>query len=88
MEKKRLMIYGVVIAAVAIVVFLPGFSDLQELREENGQLQQRIELLERRNKDLVTELSKMEQDPDHIERKAREKLGIVKKGEVIYRGGD
>jgi cell division protein FtsB len=86
MEKKRLMIYGVVIAVAATVIFLPGFSDLQKLREENDQLQKRIELLERRNEDLTAELRKMEHDPEHIERKAREKLGIVKKGEMIYRG--
>ncbi|MBD3296882.1 MAG: hypothetical protein GF392_05890 [Candidatus Omnitrophica bacterium] len=88
MEKKKLTIYGIVLVAVVIVILLPGFSDLQNLREENRQLHKRIELLEMRNEELAGELSSMELDPDHIERKAREKLGIVKKGEMIYRGGN
>lgn len=70
---------------VFCVVFLPGHSKLQGLREENEQYQKRIELLEGHNEQLKKELSRMRQDPVYVEKKAREKLGIVKKGEIIYR---
>ena len=68
-----------------IVLFLPGFSELQKLREENNQYKKRIGFLEEHNNKLKEELSKLEQDPVFLEKQAREKLGIVKKGEIIYR---
>jgi len=86
MEKKRLILSALAIAALLVAVFLPGFSELQKLREENEQLGKRIVLLEEHNEELKVDLQKMRQDPDYVEKKAREKLGIVKKGEVIYRG--
>ncbi len=67
------------------VVFLPGFSRLQKLREKNDQLQKRIKLLEKHNDKLKGELLKMREDPEYVEKRAREKLGIIKKGEIIYR---
>lgn len=67
------------------IVFLPGHSELQKLREENEQHKKRIELLEEHNEKLKRELAKMQEDPDYVEKKARDKLGIVKKGEIIYR---
>ncbi|MFH1552228.1 MAG: septum formation initiator family protein [Candidatus Omnitrophota bacterium] len=90
MESKRIALYILLFLVVLCIVFLPGFSELHKLREENAQLQQRIRLLEEYNHELKNELLKMQQDPGSIEKKAREKLGIVKKGEIIYKktGGD
>ena len=85
MEKKRIIFYVVALLAVLSMIFLPGYSELQKLREENEQHQRRIRLLEEHNDKLKEELVKLEQDPEYLEKKAREKLGIVKKGEVIYR---
>ena len=88
MEKKRIMIYALAVLAALVVVFLPGFSELQKLREENRELQKRIRLLEKSNEDLKQEIHRTKNDPEYVEKKAREKLGIVKKGEVIYKGSD
>jgi cell division protein FtsB len=85
MERKKIVLYLLLIAVVIAVVFLPGFSELQRLREENDRYKQRISLLRRRNDTLREELSKMREDPLYLEKKAREKLGIVKEGEIIYR---
>lgn len=85
MEGKRIAFYLLGFLALVCVIFLPGFSRLHKLREENEQLQKRIELLQDHNDILEDELAKMRQDPAYVEKKAREKLGIVKKGEVIYR---
>ncbi|MFH1305328.1 MAG: septum formation initiator family protein [Candidatus Omnitrophota bacterium] len=87
MEGKKRIILGVfALFAVLGLVFLPGYSRLQRLREENEQYLRRIEFLESRNVQLGEELVKMREDPEHVERKARQKLGIVKKGELIYSG--
>ena len=85
MERKKLIIYIAAILAVFCIVFLPGYSRMQKLREKNEEYQQRIELLEANNIELKNELFKMEQDPEYLEKRAREKLGIVKEGEILYR---
>ncbi|MBD3426883.1 MAG: hypothetical protein GF409_06590 [Candidatus Omnitrophica bacterium] len=85
MGKKRIIIYGISVLALLAVIFLPGYSELHRLKEDNDQLRSRISLLEEHNELLKEEMQKLKQDPDYIERKARTKLGIVKKGEIIYR---
>jgi len=86
MERKKIIFYLLGFLAVFYMIFLPGFSDLQKLKEENEQHRKRIELLEEQNEELKEELKLMREDPDYIEKKAREKLGIVRKGEIIYKG--
>ena len=84
MERKKVTLYGVVILTALAVVFLPGLSKLHKLRRENVQLHKRIRLLEEHNDVLTEEIANMQQDPGYVEKKAREKLGILKKGEIIY----
>jgi len=86
MAGKKIVFYVLGSLMFLCVVFLPGHSRLQKLREENELHLKRIELLEERNEQLKEELVQMKEDPVYVERKAREKLGIVKKGEIIYRG--
>lgn len=88
MEKKRVALYLVALVVAAGAIFLPGFTELQKLREENEQLQKRIVLLRERNEELEKEILKIQQEPEYVEEKAREKLGIIRKGEIIYKGED
>lgn len=85
MEKKR-VIAGVVIGGLALAAFfLPGHTRLQELKAEREQYEKRITLLEEYNCALQEEVARMSGDLDYIEKKARDKLGIVRKGEIVYR---
>jgi len=85
MERKKVALYAFFIFGVLIVVFLPGFSELQRLREENVNAKKRIDMLQQHNDILKEEIRMMKEDPEYVEKKAREKLGIVKKGEFVYR---
>ena len=85
MEGKKIALYLLVFLAAFCIIFLPGYSELNKLKEENEQLQKRIRLLEEHNDKLKAELVMMHEDPGYVEKKARDKLGIVKKGEVIYK---
>ena len=85
MEGKKVILYGGIFLVLLTVVFLPGYSRLKKLRRENNELQKRIKLLEEHNDVLKEEISSFQQDPEYIEKKAREKLGVIKKGEIIYR---
>ncbi len=85
MEKKRLIFFIISFLIIFGVIFFPGYTQLQKLQEENAEHKKRIQFLQEHNDVLEEELDNMKEDPDYVERKAREKLGIVKKGEVIYR---
>jgi len=85
MERKKIALSAGLGIAALIVIFLPGFSELQRLREERDDARKRIALLEQHNDILREEVRRMKQDPAYVEKKAREKLGIIKKGEFVYR---
>ena len=81
--KKMTFFSGIVFLLSAI--FLPGFSRIQELRQENNELDRKIANLNRENQSLALEKIKLETDKSYVERLARRKMGIAKKGETIYR---
>jgi cell division protein FtsB len=67
------------------LAFLPGFAKLQELKtrlweteEATREAQQQIVLLEQR-------IEQMKTDRDYLEMVAREKLGVVRKGETVVK---
>ncbi|MFH1380719.1 MAG: septum formation initiator family protein [Candidatus Omnitrophota bacterium] len=84
MAKKKLIPIAIAVIIV-VALFLPGFSRLQKLKEENRNLERRITVLERTNEDLLIEKKKLETDLSYVEKVAREKLGMAKKGEIILK---
>ncbi|MEA3305494.1 MAG: septum formation initiator family protein [Candidatus Omnitrophota bacterium] len=84
MAKKKLII-SIALTAILIAVFFPRFSKYRKLSLENKRLQQRIEELKEANKRLEGEKYKLEHDIEYVEKRAREKLRIVKKGEIPIR---
>ena len=78
--KKAFWSFGV--AAFVLVLFIPGFAKLQGLREKNVDLEDKIKRLNVENALLQQELRRIENDPVYQERIAREKMGVVRKGEI------
>lgn len=78
--KKACLLLGV--GVFLIVIFLPGYTKLQELRDKNRSLQERIKELRVENSLLEDELERLENDPVYQEKIMRERLGVVRKGEV------
>ncbi len=78
--KRAFWIFG--LALIFLVLFLPGFSKLQDLREKNRDLENKIRRLNIENALLEEEMKKVSSDPVYQERVAREKMGIVRKGEI------
>ena len=74
-----------IFALLIILTFLPTFSKHQELKEKNEQLQAEIDALKDENTELVRERKLLEEDPVYLENVAREKMGLVRDGEVIYK---
>jgi cell division protein FtsB len=86
MSAKRLTIIVVIlIIGVLIYMFAPGFSKLRLLLAKKADLMRKIKSLETSNLRLETEEKRLENDPVYIEKLTRQKLGVSKPGEVIYR---
>lgn len=83
MVKKLFWFFGILL--FLLMLFLPGYTKLQELRDKNRALETKIRQLIISNRLLQQELKQAESDPIYQERAAREKMGVVRKGEVPIR---
>lgn len=81
--RKAFWLFGV--AVFLLIIFLPGYTKLQDFRDKNRDLQARLKELKVENYLLQQELLRSENDLLYQEKIAREKLGVVRKGEVPVR---
>lgn len=68
-----------------IIAFRPNFAKLYELRTHLSKLKQKLLLEEKRNYFLKKDFNGLSNDPDYIEKIAREKLGWCRPTETVYR---
>ncbi len=82
-QKPLALVFGI---AVLVVWLLEGTEITQYMRmaEELEQMNQEIAQLEQANAALEKEIHLVKHDPFTLEKLARERLGYVKKGEVVY----
>ncbi|MBM3249444.1 MAG: septum formation initiator family protein [Candidatus Omnitrophica bacterium] len=78
--RKGFWLFG--LAVFLLIIFLPGYTKLQELRDRNRDLEARMKSLSVENALLQKELERIENDPVYQEKIAREKMGVVRKGEI------
>ena len=78
--RKASWIFG--FAVLSLVLFLPGYTKLQELRVKNRQLGEKFRKMAVDNALLQEELKRVENDPVYQEKIARDKMGVVRKGEI------
>lgn len=81
---KKLIITSAVIA-VLYAVFLPAYTTLQNKKQRNAEYLKEIRHLAEKNKQLEEEIRLLNEDPEYLEKVAREKMGLVKEGEVVYK---
>lgn len=82
-KPRRTKVY--ILIAALVVVFLPPFAKYQELKYKAGKLEERINAVRAENKRLAEEKRRLETDIVYIEKKAREKIGVVRKGEIVLK---
>lgn len=70
---------------IILILFLPGYTKLQELKDKNRDLEVKINKVELENTLLEDEILRIQQDPVYQEEIIREKLGVVRKGEIVYK---
>lgn len=84
MPKK--LIYLLLITLILSFILLPSHTKLWDLERKNRELEGKIKELEEKNLALEEERKNLErEDPFYIEKAIRQKMGVVKKGEVVYK---
>ncbi len=78
--RKSLWLFS--FAVLLLILFLPGYAKLQESRVKNRQLEEEFRKLAIENSLLQEELRRVENDPLYQEKIARDKMGVVRKGEI------
>ena len=69
-------------AVLLLILFLPGYTKLQESRAKNRQLEAKFRKIAIENSLLQEELKRIQNDPFYQEKIARDKMGVVRKGEI------
>ena len=87
-SRRRLATCGVGVLACFMawhVVFgANGLMVYQQKRREYRQLQQQIQSVQQQNQSLEQQIKALKNDPQTIEKEARERLRYARPGEVVY----
>ena len=73
------------IAVGLFFVFLPSYQRMQDLKQANIEYEQRIQELIEEKEALTEEKRLLEEDPIYLEKVAREKMGLIREGEIIFK---
>jgi len=71
----------------AMYVFSDKYAKILQLKQDIHSLETEIEMLKSENKNLSQEIEWLNQEKS-IEKIAREKLGLTKPGEILFKGID
>jgi len=74
-----------VFATVIFFIFLPSYTKMQDLQETNRDFARQIEYLKAKQARMEEEKRLLEEDPEYLEKVAREKMRLIKEGEVVYK---
>lgn len=85
MEKNKLIALSLLGVILLGIIFIPGYLKIRRLSRKNQDLKSQIEEIKQANRKLKEDQQKLINDPLYLEKVAREKLGVVRKGEVVYK---
>jgi cell division protein FtsB len=64
-----------------------GFIHLYQMDQERQTYQEKINKLERENRELLDEIQRLRSDREYVENLGRRELGLLKEDELMYRFG-
>ena len=81
----RVVVIVILVLALSLAyLFLSGYLNLKKVSQQLLGIQGENKRLLGENKRLEEEVKALQGDPFYIEKIAREELGMVKKGEIVY----
>lgn len=85
MGEKKVVIAVIVVVLLLAIIYIPGYLRIKRLARQNFELEQKIEEITQANERLTKEHQSLLNDPIYLENVAREKLGVAREGEIIYK---
>ncbi|MFC1514626.1 septum formation initiator family protein [Candidatus Omnitrophota bacterium] len=79
------VLLGIIILLIISFTFLPKYTTIRELTEENEALSERIDEIKIEIDTFKDDLEHLKEDPFYLEKVAREQLGAVKDNEVVIK---
>ncbi len=58
---------------------------MQDLKQKNQEYALSIKQLEKKNTQLLAERERLKNDPEYLEKVARERMGLIREGEKVYK---
>jgi cell division protein FtsB len=89
--KKALIGAGVLLGIYLLSSFILGEMGLikyYRMKSQYNALTKEIAALKQDNAKMAREVRALKTDPDHLERIARDKLGLARPGEIVYYYGE
>lgn len=86
--KIRLFIFAIsiiVLIALFVIFYLPGYSHYQELATREADLREEVATYKTTNEKIIDELELLRTDISYLEKLVRDRMGLVKPGEEIYK---
>ncbi len=87
--RTKYLLYGLIFGCALLVFMIfagRGLVQIHQLKEERERAKVTAGRLQEENKRISQQIEKMKKNtPEEVERIAREELGLVKKGEIIYK---
>ncbi|WP_018248254.1 FtsB family cell division protein [Orenia marismortui] len=81
---KRFIIFALIFCLLSIIYnFYQGYQEKKIMESKIASLEAEIRVLDKSKKDLKEQIEHIHSE-GFIERVAREELGLVKKGEILY----
>ncbi len=74
-----------ILTVITLVLFLPSYTKMQDLKQKNSDYAERIIQLEAKTKRLEQEKNLLQTDPDYLEKVGRAKMGLIRQGETVYK---
>lgn len=85
---QRVLPLAILLGAMVSVPFLiwsdGGLPRLRKLQQEKTEAHERVSRLAAEIRQLRAEVERVKRDPSHVERTARDELGLVRQTEVVF----
>ncbi|MFC1510560.1 septum formation initiator family protein [Candidatus Omnitrophota bacterium] len=81
--KNKVLFFSFII--IALLLYLPSLFKIQDLQGTNDEYKAQIKNLTLKNENLLKERKMLEEDPEYLEKVARQKMRLMREGEVMYR---
>ncbi|MDD5173326.1 MAG: septum formation initiator family protein [Candidatus Omnitrophota bacterium] len=82
---KKSVIKTVIFVLILLGVFLPPFVKYQRINYKNKSLDRQLKKVKEDIKVLEEEKRRLETDIIYVEKRARDRIGVAKKGEIILK---